>query len=135
MAHIAADAAFVAVQAARDHAHSLGIHISAAVVDRSGHILALARDNAAPFQTASVAQDKACTAASFGAPTDKLGQALYDMGPMVFHGLLERPGMAAFGGGLPIVLKGERVGGIGVSGGTAEEDALCAQAGLEVIES
>jgi uncharacterized protein GlcG (DUF336 family) len=131
--HITTASALEAAEAARAHARDLGITISAAVVDRGGAILALVRDNGAPHQTAGVAEDKALTAASFGAPTGAFGKALHDMGPVVFHGLLERPRMAAFGGGLPIVVDGERVGGIGVSGGTAEEDELCARAGLEAL--
>jgi uncharacterized protein GlcG (DUF336 family) len=132
--HITTASALEATEAAQAHSRALGINISAVVVDRSGAILALVRDNDAPFQTASVAEDKALTAVSFGAPTGAFGDALYSMGPTVFHGLLERPRMAAFGGGLPIVHGGERVGGIGVSGGTAEEDELCAKAGLEVLD-
>lgn len=126
--------ALLAAEAARAHARNLGIAISVAVVDRGGAILALVRDNAAPFQTSGVAEDKALTAASFGAPTGALGEALHGMGPAVFHGLLERPRMAAFGGGLPIMHNNERVGGLGVSGGTAEEDELCAKAGLEALD-
>ena len=38
------------------------------------------------------------------------------------------------GGGLPIILDGEIIGGIGVGGGTEEQDIDCAQAGLRVME-
>jgi uncharacterized protein GlcG (DUF336 family) len=38
-----------------------------------------------------------------------------------------------FGGGLPIVADGVRIGGIGVSGGSAEQDEECARAGLKAI--
>lgn len=131
--NITTDAALTAASAALTHARTLGLSLSIAVVDRGGALLALLRDNGAPFHTASIAEDKAYTATSFGAPTAALGEAIHGMGPEVFHGLLERPRMAAFGGGLPIMADDERVGGIGVSGGTADEDAACAEAGLAAL--
>jgi len=38
-----------------------------------------------------------------------------------------------FGGGLPIASNGVRLGGIGVSGGSAEQDEACARAGLQAL--
>lgn len=125
------DTAAKLAQVSLAHGRSLGAKISVAVVDRGGHVVAFLREAGAPFHTASIAADKAYTAVSFGAPTDKLGAALHGMGPAVFHGLFAQPRMAAFGGGLPIRLDGEIIGGIGVSGGTAEQDEACAQAALD----
>jgi len=48
-------------------------------------------------------------------------------------GLPLRPRLVIFGGGLPIVENGVRIGGIGVSGGSAEQDEECARAGLKAI--
>ena len=48
-------------------------------------------------------------------------------------GLPLRPRLVIFGGGLPIVENGVRIGGIGVSGGSAEQDEECAKAGLAAI--
>lgn len=48
-------------------------------------------------------------------------------------GFAARPRMVVFGGGLPIRIDGELVGGIGVSGASAEQDEACARAGLEAI--
>ncbi|RMF09087.1 MAG: heme-binding protein [Alphaproteobacteria bacterium] len=133
--HVTTDAARRATEAALEHARTLGISISVAVVDRGGAVLSLVRDNDAPFHTASIAEDKAATAASFGAPTAAFGEALHNMGPVVFHGILQRSRMAAFGGGLPIMHDDERVGGIGVSGGKAEQDEACARAGLDALKA
>lgn len=127
---IGTDVARRLVSAALDHARSRGVRISVAVVDRGGALLATLRDGRASLHSAAIAMDKAYTAVSFGAPTGTLGRLLHDMGPVVFHGLAERPRMAAFGGGFPIRLEGETVGGIGVSGGTADEDEDCARAAL-----
>jgi uncharacterized protein GlcG (DUF336 family) len=48
-------------------------------------------------------------------------------------GIAARPRLVIFGGGLPIVADGVRIGGIGVSGGSAEQDEECARAGLKAI--
>jgi uncharacterized protein GlcG (DUF336 family) len=48
-------------------------------------------------------------------------------------GITVRPNVVTFGGGLPIVEEGEVIGAIGVSGGSEEEDILCAQAGIDAI--
>ena len=45
------------------------------------------------------------------------------------------PGIVAFAGGLPIMTEGKmHIGGIGVSGGTSDQDETCAQAGLDAIK-
>jgi len=46
----------------------------------------------------------------------------------------EVPGIIAFAGGLPIMGAGAHIGGIVVSGGTADEDEACAQAGLDAVK-
>jgi uncharacterized protein GlcG (DUF336 family) len=42
--------------------------------------------------------------------------------------------LVIFGGGVPIQLEGELIGGVGVSGGSAEQDEICALAGLSNIK-
>jgi uncharacterized protein GlcG (DUF336 family) len=45
------------------------------------------------------------------------------------------PGIIAFAGGLPIMTEGKvHIGGIGVSGGTSDQDETCAQAGLDAVK-
>ena len=53
--------------------------------------------------------------------------------PAVLAGLTAQPGLALFGGGLPIIAEGTVIGGIGVSGASADQDEDCAQAGLGAI--
>ena len=48
-------------------------------------------------------------------------------------GFSAQPRLVVFGGGLPIRVGGELVGGIGVSGASEEQDGICAQAGLLAI--
>ena len=57
----------------------------------------------------------------------------FTMTDLLRLGLAERPRLVMFGGGLPIINAGQRIGGIGVSGGSAEQDEACARAGLRAI--
>ena len=126
-------AAHAMTQAAARHAQQLGVRINIAVVDSSGNLAAFLRMPGAPLHSIDIAVDKAYTAASFGLATSGWSQALQLHSEAVRQGLVLRPRFVAFGGGLPIVEDGQRVGAIGVSGGSEDEDEQCAQAGLRAL--
>lgn len=130
--HITTSAAQTAVDAAVRHAEALGIRINVAVTDASGTLMAFLRMPNAFLHSIDIAIDKAYTAASFGFPTSQWAGALGE-DELLRIGLNQRPRLVLFGGGLPIVEEGVRIGGIGVSGGSAEQDELCARAGLEAL--
>jgi uncharacterized protein GlcG (DUF336 family) len=110
-----------------------GYRVSAAVVNRDGVLIALMRADGAGPHTVSSSTKKAYTAASLRRPTSDLAelvakqpalQSLRDMDPNIL----------ILGGGLPIEIGGEVVGGIGVGGSPgAQLDEACAQAGLASI--
>lgn len=127
------DGASTAARAAVLHAHSLGIRINVAVVDSGGNLAAFLRMPEAFLHSIDIAIDKAYTAASFGLPTSQWHAALQQHSAAVREGIVRRPRFVGFGGGLPIVEAGERIGGIGVSGSSEEQDEACAQAGLAAI--
>ncbi len=129
---ITAAAAAAATQAAVAKAEALGIRINVAVTDASGTLMAFLRMPGAFLHSIDIAIDKAYTAASFGFPTSQWGAALAN-DELLRQGLNARPRLVLFGGGLPIVEAGERIGGIGVSGGSAEQDEVCAAAGLAAL--
>ena len=110
----------------------LGVAINVAVVDGSGTLMAFLRMNGAFLHSIDIAIDKAYTAASFGFPTSKWGGVIGD-DELLRIGLNQRQRLVLFGGGLPLVDEGQRIGGIGVSGGSAEQDEACARAGLKVL--
>lgn len=126
-------AAATAVQAAVAEAATIGVKINVAVVDPSGTLMSFLRMPGAPLHSVEIAIDKAYTAASFGLPTHLWQEALQEHSPAVQDGIPRRPRFVAFGGGLPIMHNGERIGAIGVSGATEEQDQKCAQAGLRAI--
>ena len=130
---IDAPAALRAVQAAVQYATQIGVRVNVSVVDAAGVPASFARMAGAPLHSIDIAIDKAYTAASFGLPTDRWHAALQNEPEAVRNGLLLRPRFVAFGGGLPITERGERIGGIGVSGASAEQDTEIAQAGLNAL--
>lgn len=122
-------------QAALDRAGDLGALVSAAVVDRGGHLVHFQRMDGAEIAGPTLAVDKAFTAVAHRIETASLGP-LTAPGAALW-GLQANGGgrYVVFAGGLPCWHDGVVVGGVGVSGGTAEEDAACALAGRSVFES
>jgi uncharacterized protein GlcG (DUF336 family) len=129
---ITAEAAHAAVAAAVAEGARLGKAVVAAVVDVSGDLVALLRADDAFKPSVTIAQDKAYTAAVFGASTDGLSEALA-ANATLHQGIALRPGVVLFAGGLPLVVNGGVIGGIGVSGGSEDDDRHCARAGLAAL--
>ncbi len=131
---ITTEAALCAADGAVQHAIKLGIKINVAVCDASGTQMAFLRMNGAPLHSISISEDKAYTAASFGMATSQWAQILSTHSDGVRLGLPARPRFVQFGGGLPIVINDTLVGGIGVSGGSEQQDEECARFGLIAAE-
>lgn len=100
--------------------------MSIAVVDESGRLLGFQRTDGAPMGTIDVAQGKAVTAIKFKMPTS----FVQDMVSKGGAAMLTIGGITAVTGGYPIVVDGQVVGAIGVSGGLGGEDDITAKAGL-----
>ena len=126
------EAAHAATRAAVEHAGELGIRINVAVVDDAGLPVAFLRMAGAPLHSIGIAEDKAYTAAGFGLSTAQWSNVVGDNAGLR-AGLEQRPRLVMFGGGLPVMVGGRCVGGIGVSGGSEEQDEACAQAGLGAL--
>jgi uncharacterized protein GlcG (DUF336 family) len=131
---ITTEAAHRAVEGAVQQAVKLGIKINVAVCDASGTPMAFLRMNGAPLHSISISEDKAYTAASFGLATSQWPQILSTHSDGVRLGLPARPRFVQFGGGLPMNVNGTLVGGIGVSGGSEQQDEECARLGLIAAE-
>ncbi len=118
------------VQAAIAKAHELDVRLSVAVVDSGGHLMAFNRMEGANWVTATVVQGKAVAAAGFGRPSG----ALQADSPIIQAVIASHGGrmLPAQGAG-PVVRDGERMGAIGGSGGTAQQDEECAQAGFAAL--
>ena len=108
----------------------IGFTAAVAVTDQGGHLKAFDRADDAPFLTAEVALDKAWTAASFHRPTHVWNEFLADqrVSPLTGH-----PRVMAVGGGYPIIDNGRCVGGLGISGGSYEQDMQAAEEALATL--
>jgi uncharacterized protein GlcG (DUF336 family) len=127
------EAASAAVAAAARWAEEADIRVNVAVVDAGGNLAAFLRMPGAFLHSIEIAIDKAYTAAGFGLPTGAWTEALAAHSRAVRDGIPLRPRMVCFGGGLPLKHAGRVIGGIGVSGGSEQEDEACARAGLVAI--
>ena len=124
-----------ALDAAVAHAAEHELRMNVAVTDAGGTLLAFARMDDAFAHSGGIAVDKARTTAGFGGiATQDLYGALSGE-DAVIRGIGNRPGIAVFGGGVPIIVGEEIVGAIGASGGSVTEDTQVAEAGAAVIAS
>ena len=114
----------------RLHAASKGDCLSIAVVDGGGHLSGFLRMEGALLASVEVSQVKARTAVYFGTATKNLPGHSPIAGVMA--DAVSFP-IALLPGGVPIHLNEQIVGGIGVGGGTGEQDDMAAQAGLSVF--
>ena len=130
--NISTQAACIAVQAAVEKATELGIGINVSVVDSSAIEMAFLRMDHSFLPSLDIAKDKAYTSAGFGLPTMQWKDIL-EGNTQLQAGIVARPRVVTFGGGLPIFEGQEVIGAIGVSGGSEEEDVICAQAGIDAI--
>jgi glc operon protein GlcG len=104
------------------------------VVDKGANEIFFEKMDGAFLGSREIALHKAQTSANFPFPTRVIEQLSYgkDLKGGTVPGLALVPGIIAFAGGLPIMTADSaHIGGIGVSGGTADQDETCAQAGLD----
>jgi len=122
-----------AVQTALEACKKDGYRVSVSIVDRAGVLRALARADGAGSHTVDSSRKKAYTAASLRRPTTELAELIAKV--QTLQSLREmNPEILILGGGLPIDISGDVVGGIGVGGAPgAHLDDACAQAGLDAI--
>ncbi|MBT9456546.1 MAG: heme-binding protein [Burkholderiaceae bacterium] len=105
--------------------------VSIAIVDDGGHLLWLQRlDGAAPI-SAQIAPAKAHTAA-LGRRESKVYEDMVNQGRVSF---LSAPGLQGLlEGGVPILVEGQCVGAVGVSGVKSSEDVQIARAGIAALQ-
>lgn len=129
-ANVSLAAAYELIAAAQKAANERGFDAAVAVVDATGSLRAFARADKTPFLAGEIAINKAWTAASYGFPTHVWNQVIQD--PAVAP-LSQHPRVTAVPGGYGISENGLLIGGIGVSGGDAEQDQRACEAALEAV--
>jgi glc operon protein GlcG len=106
-----------------------GIVVS--IVDSGGNLVLLERMDTAQLGSVAVSQDKAKSAVEFRRPTKAFQDNLAAGGEGLR--MLKVRGAIPVEGGLPILVDGKVIGGIGISGATSAQDGQIAQAGLAVV--
>ena len=122
------NAAKTIAEAALAECRGRGFHTSVAVVDRSGTLLVVLRDELASPATIDMARGKAYTAVVFRSSTLDFQQATANDPARAPQRNV--PGILALGGGVPITVNGEILGGVASSGSSQKDDDECARAGL-----
>jgi uncharacterized protein GlcG (DUF336 family) len=113
-----------------------GISVSCAIVDAGGHMVLLERMDGGRFHTVHSSTTKAVCAASNRRPTTAKGAVGQDLDVSHAIGLALAAGperWTAMEGGVPVLVDGQCIGGVGVSGGDWETDVRIAKAAVEAI--
>ncbi len=116
------------VAAARAFAESKQWQVTIAVVDEGGYLFRLERMDGAGLQSPEVATLKASTAALSRSPTKRMEDLVRER-----PGMLRFPSRLPIQGGLPIMLDGDCLGGVGVSGVQSHEDEEIAAAAIAAL--
>ncbi|HYG59299.1 MAG TPA: heme-binding protein, partial [Symbiobacteriaceae bacterium] len=114
--------------AAEARARAIGVPMVIAVVDAGGNLKLFKRMDGALLASVDIAVNKAYTSAAVRLPTREVGKLAQPGAPL--FGIESSGRIVAFAGGVPISRAGAVVGGLGVSGGTVEQDEDVAMAGL-----
>jgi glc operon protein GlcG len=116
-------------QSAEAEALGRGARVVIAVVDGFGKPIVLRRLDGAQIASVDVAMDKARSAAVFRRPSKELEDQVRDGR----FGALQLAGGVTLQGGVPLIVEGQAVGAIGVSGETPDEDEAVALAGARAL--
>jgi len=101
-----------------------------AVVDRAGQVLVILRDEQATAQQAEMARRKAYTARMFRTTTLEFQKRTSDPSYAAQRDIAD---ILALGGGVPIQVGNDTIGGVGSSGSTQTQDDACAKAGVAKV--
>lgn len=108
-----------------------GWKMNISIVDSGGNLKYFLRQDDAYLKSIEIANLKAGSSAGLPFSTKQLGEFSAKIPGIPFV-----PGIVTFEGGLPIMTAdGKHIGGIGVSGASAEQDGMCAQAGIDAVKN
>jgi glc operon protein GlcG len=115
--------------AAEAEARKNSWNVAIAILDDGGHLMQFSRMDGATPANAAIAAEKGRTAAVSRRATGMWEKLVQDGRT----GMLNMPGILPVQGGLPILVEGTCVGGIGVSGVQSHQDDQIAQAGIDAL--
>lgn len=121
----------ILIEGAARRAGEMKVPMCIAVTDESGHLLKFDRMDGGKVSSISIAVDKAFTGAVARRGTHVYNELCVPGKPTFGIHITNGGHFSVIGGGLPVFVDGEIVGGIGVSSGTAQQDLVCAEAALD----
>lgn len=116
----------------RAEAEAESLALAACVVDAGGNVIAAQRMDGTALGALRLAEGKAYTAVLWGTRTGDFTQSTQPGGADWGFNTTD-PRIVVYAGGLPLLVDGELVGGVGASGGTAEQDEACVQAAARAL--
>lgn len=119
------------LDAARQEAQAQGWAVSIAIVDDGGHLLTFERLDEAGAISSYIAIEKARTSA-LGRRESKGYEEMINGGRTAF---LSAPLLTSLEGGVPVIVDGQVIGAVGVSGVKADQDAQVAKAGVAALNA
>ena len=119
--------------AARVKAEEMGVPIVFSVVDAGGNLTYFERMEDSLLASMDISVNKAYTANALKMSTDKVTDLEKEDGALFGIQFTNEGRIVTFGGGYPLIVEGKVVGGIGVSGGTADQDMAIAQSALAIL--
>ncbi|MGE0630707.1 MAG: heme-binding protein [Hyphomicrobiaceae bacterium] len=130
---LSSEDAQIMLRAAEKKATEVGVPQVIAVTDESGNLIAFSRMDGGKVSSIRIAIDKAFTAAAAKNPTEHYNKLCVPGQPTFGIHVTNEGHFCVIGGGLPVIVDGQVVGGIGVSSGTPAQDIAVAQAGIDAV--
>ncbi len=121
------------IDAAKKKAQEIKVLMNIAIVDEGNNLVAFQRMDGAWLGSINIAQNKAYTARAFNMSTKELAPLCQPGQPLFGIHASNDGRLIIFPGGLPLLDGNLVVGGIGVSGGSVEQDQEVAEAGAKAF--
>ena len=119
------------ISAVEKKAAEMGVKAVVAVSDAGGNVIAVECMDDAYIASYDIAVNKAFTVVSLKMPTKKLAELAAPGGSLYGIQFTNNGRIIIFGGGEPLMKEGRVMGGLGVSGGSAEQDTLLGEYGRD----
>ena len=130
--HLSLAGALELIERVRAGAAERGLALAVCVVDAGGNEIASQRMDGAALGAARLAAGKAYSAVLWGMPTGEFAQSTQPGGADWGWNSTD-PRIVVYAGGLPLTADGQLVGGVGASGGAAEDDEACVTAAARAL--
>ncbi len=123
-----------ALKTAQAKARELNAPMSVCVLDEGGNLVLAARGDGTGILTPDIARAKAYTSVVFKRATKVMAEGA-TANPSIWSSIASSTGakILVVGGGVPVLVGGQIIGAIGCSGGTADQDHICAEAAAATL--